>query len=132
MADALEQVLQLVADGRLTAEQAAPLIDALGTPDRAESGDALDGWEESNSETSERPIGARGSATSLRIEIREGGRRVVNLRIPVPLGRFALDRIPGISGTNADLVREALVAGRVGTLLALDDEDGDGVRIALE
>jgi hypothetical protein len=56
----------------------------------------------------------------------------VNLRIPVSLGRFAVDRIPGLSESAADLVRSALAAGRHGNLLVVDEEDGDGVRIALE
>jgi hypothetical protein len=44
---------------------------------------------------------------------------------------MALDRIPGLAGSNADLVRDALAEGRSGTLLEIDEE-GDGVRIALE
>ena len=130
MSDALAQVLRLVADGRLTAAQAAPILDALSAAD-------LDGPVDD-----ERPadLGAteasasaaeRSTATSIRIEITEGGRKVVNLRVPVSLGRMALDRIPGLSGSNVDLVRRALSDGRSGTLLHIDDEDG-GVRIALE
>ena len=64
--------------------------------------------------------------------MKENGRQVVNLRIPVSLGRFAVDRIPGLSESAADLVRSALAAGRHGNLLVVDEEDGDGVRIALE
>ncbi len=126
MADALEQVLRLVADGRLTAAQAAPILDALSAQDR----DAADTRTDASPDAG-RPAGPGASATSIRIEITEGGRRIVNLRIPVSLGRMALDRIPGLSGSNADLVRRALAEGRSGTLLHIDEE-GDGVRIALE
>jgi len=63
--------------------------------------------------------------------VTERGRKIVNLRIPVSLGRMALDRIPGLTGSNVDLVRQALAEGRTGTLLTIDDEE-DGVRIALE
>ena len=55
----------------------------------------------------------------------------MNLRVPINLGRTALDRIPGLSVSTADLVREALSENRTGTLLSVDD-DGDGVRISLE
>jgi hypothetical protein len=132
MADAFEQVLRLVAEGRLTAAQAAPILDALGAADQAAADDpgATDagGTDASPADdTSVRP----GGATSIRIEISENGRKIVNLRIPVSLGRMALDRIPGLSGTNVDLVRRALAEGRSGTLLHIDD-DGDGVRIAIE
>ena len=131
MADALEQVLRLVADGRLTAAQAAPILDALGAADQdgsmAERGpDAAAG-----SESASRTGAERGTPTAIRIEITEGGRRVINLRVPVSLGRMALDRIPGLSVSSVDLVRRALADGRSGTLLDIDDE-GNGVRIALE
>lgn len=128
MSDALEQVLRLVADGRLTADQAAPILDALAdADDRATSGP-----DPERADAADDPAGSpRRSATSIRIEISEGGRKVVNLRVPVSLGRMAMDRIPGLSGTNADMVRQALAEGRSGTLLDIDD-DGSGVRIALE
>jgi hypothetical protein len=127
MVDALEQVLRLVAEGRLTAAQAAPILDALGAQDRDATGETRT----DASPDAGRPAGPGASATSIRIEITEGGRRIVNLRIPVSLGRMALDRIPGLSGSNADLVRRALAEGRSGTLLHIDEE-GDGVRIILE
>jgi hypothetical protein len=127
MTDTLERVLQLVAEGRLTAEQAAPILDALNA---AEAGSAAAADGEAIADAA-RDTAARGGATAIRIEITDKGRKVVNLRIPIPLGRFALDRIPGLAGNHADLVRQALAEGRTGTLLVLDD-DGEGVRIALE
>lgn len=131
MSDTLERVLELVADGHISAAQAAPILDALAAADQA-LGDVPDqpaGDEEPGSPG--RTAGGRGTATSIRIEVTEGGQRIVNLRVPVALGRLALDRIPGLSGTTADIVREALADGRSGSLLHIDD-DGDGVRIVLE
>jgi hypothetical protein len=131
MTDALEQVLQLVAEGRLSAAEAAPILDALGVAGLDEPVEPEPRDEATGTDPEPRSGGRRETATSIRIEITEGGRRVLNLRVPVSLGRMALDRIPGISGSNADLVRQALAEGRFGTLLHIDDE-GDGVRIALE
>jgi hypothetical protein len=122
--DALEQVLKLVAEGRLTAAQAAPIVDALSAADAAVAAARSAGGEPHEHGSGE-------AATSLRIEVTEHGRKIVNLRIPVSLGRMALDRIPGLTGSNVDLVRQALAEGRTGTLLTIDDEE-DGVRIALE
>lgn len=131
MPDPFERVLELVAEGRLTAEQAAPILDALGAADAGQP--ATDGGgEPTDIDPNHGPTGDRGDATSLRIEVMEDGRKVVNLRIPVSLGRFALDRIPGLSASTADIVRQALAERRSGTLLHVDDEDGDGVRISLE
>jgi hypothetical protein len=130
MADAFEEVLRLVAEGRLTAAEAAPILDALGNDDQ--DGSTSD---ERAAEADHGPAGGTGerrTPTAIRIEVTEAGRRVVNLRVPVSLGRMALDRIPGLSGANVvDLVRRAVADGRSGTLLDIDDE-GDGVRIALE
>jgi hypothetical protein len=133
MPDALDQVLRLVAEGRLTAAEAEPILDALGAD--ALGDDVHDPSDEPDSEPSADGgdgRGTAGSASSLRIEVSENGRKVVNLRIPVALGRLALDRIPGLSDSSADLVRRALADRRTGTLLVVDDEDGGGVRIALE
>lgn len=131
MADTLERVLQLVAEGRLTAEEAAPILDALNAADDAIR-DGTAAADAGASLAGQAGQGAGGGgATAIRIEVSDKGRKVVNLRIPIPLGRFALDRIPGLAGNHADLVRQALADGRTGTLLVLDD-DGDGVRIALE
>jgi len=138
MADPLDTVLKLVADGRLTAEQAAPLIDALQG-----SATALD-QAEAELERAEAEIGTAmagtsagatsgGRPTALRIEVSEAGRRVVNLRIPLNLGRMALDHIPGLSTDNISRIREALAQGMTGSLLVVDEGDaGDGVRIILE
>ena len=127
MSDPFDEVLRLVADGRLSAAEAAPILDALSASD---PDDATN--DEPTSETAGEPSEPAGpSARSIRIEITEGGRKVVNLRVPVSLGRFALDRIPGLSGSNVDMVRKALSEGRSGTLLHIDDED-ESVRIALE
>ena len=128
MTDTLDEVLQLVADGRLTADQAGPILDALNAADDAVRTGNLAADEAAEMAAAHLPSG---SANTIRIEITDKGRKVVNLRIPIPWGRFALDRIPGLAGNHADLVRQALADGRTGTLLVLDD-DGDGVRIALE
>jgi len=130
MSDTLEQVLRLVAEGRLTAAEAAPILDALSeaesTVDRARATATA-----AHSVAGSPGTATPGTPTALRIEVTDNGRKVVNLRIPISLGRFALDRVPGLSEDNADLIRQALNQGVVGQLLQIDDE-GDGVRIALE
>jgi hypothetical protein len=130
MADPLEQVLRLVAEGRLTAAEAAPILDALGSAGGGAGGSGSPSGAGDDQPAEARTDGPRG-ATSIRIEVSDGGRKVVNLRVPISLGRFGLDRIPGLGGGNIDLVRQALAEGRSGTILDIDD-DGHGVRIALE
>jgi len=129
--DALESVLRLVAEGRLSAEEAGPILDALearmnASPtgdrdrDRDQSGDG-----EGDTER-------RGPGRAIRLEVTEKGRKVVNLRIPLSLGRAALDRVPGLSEATTDRIREAIEAGITGPIVHVDEGSGDGVRIVIE
>jgi hypothetical protein len=124
MTDPIDEVLRLVAEGRLTAEEAAPVLDALqaaGGGDDAAAGDKPD--------LEEQPAGTPPRA--LRVEVTEGGRRVVNLRIPLSLGRMALDRVPGLTGDTITRIREALDLGLTGPIVVVDEGE-DAVRIVLE
>jgi hypothetical protein len=124
VADALERVLQLVAEGRLTAEEAAPLLDALegkGQDAPAQSAAAIP-----PDVSSDAPVSA------VRIEVSDGGRKVINLRVPLALGRSALNGVPGLSEATSERIREAIQAGIKGPILDVDDEDGSGVRVVIE
>ncbi|HTS14870.1 MAG TPA: hypothetical protein VMH24_04325, partial [Candidatus Sulfotelmatobacter sp.] len=59
-------------------------------------------------------------------------RTVVNLRVPLALGRAAVNLVPGLSLGDSARVEAALAAGRSGSLLDVTDEHGDGVRVVLE
>ena len=61
----------------------------------------------------------------------EHGRTIINLRIPLSLGRAAIAQVPGISEATSDRIREAIEAGVKGSILEVD-EAGDGVRISIE
>jgi hypothetical protein len=133
MTDPLGTILGLVAEGRITAEEAAPLIDALqGPASRPVLESDRTGGSDANSGPGSEP-GDEHLPTALRIEITEGGRRVVNLRVPLGLGRMALDHVPGLSTYDVSRIREALDQGLTGSLLVVNEGDaGDGVRIILE
>ena len=122
MTDALDQVLRLVGEGRLTAEEAAPILDA-----RIGAGNMADGDSASGSGT-----GTGTGARFARIQVLESGRKAVDLRIPLSLGRMAMSSIPGLSGTHANQLNEAIALGVRGEILDIAGEDGDGVRIVLE
>ena len=138
--DPLDQVLQLVADGRLTADEAAPILAALDEragsgagPGPAPSGPGPGAG--AGPDLPPRPIQGDPPRAdrSIRLEVREHGRSVVNLRLPLAVGRLALDRIPGLSGEQVDRVREALSTGMRGPILEVDDDDGEStVRIVVE
>jgi hypothetical protein len=126
MTDPLERVLELVANGRLTADEAAPILEALEARGATQAGFAT-------ADEAEATDGAdRGAARYARVEVKEHGRRVVDLRVPISLGRFALSRIPGLSREQITEVEEAVVSGARGPIFDVEDADGDGVRIVLE
>ena len=148
MTDPLDRVLQLVAEGKLSADDAAPLLDSLQRSTRgAPSGGA--GVGTSAGAGAGAGAGVRFAGADLgpppgpggepgqqpryaRIEVRESGRRVVDLRIPISLGRFALSRVPGLSKEQVSEVEQAVMSGAHGPILDVQDPDGDGVRIVLE
>lgn len=117
---ALDHVLQLVAEGRLTAAEAGPILDALDG-ERTRPGTT----------TGPTPASDDAPARALRIEVTEAGRTVINLRIPLSLGRAALTQVPGISEATSDRIREAIDAGIKGPIVEVDD-GGDAVRVSIE
>lgn len=122
--DPLESVLRLVAEGRLTADEAKPILDAID----AGAADASAPLGPS-AEPATSPGGGPGRA--IRLEVTDNGRKVVNLRVPLALGRAALNRVPGLSDATAERIREAIEAGVTGPILQIDDA-GDGVRVVIE
>ena len=138
MADdaALEAVLRLVADGRLTAEEAAPILDALdargGEPSKVPPPPPAPGAPRPGPPSPPRSFASADSpARAIRIEVTDAGRSVINLRVPLSLGKAAINQVPGISEATSDRIREAIDAGIKGPIVDID-EDGDGVRISLE
>lgn len=143
MADPIEQILRLVAEGRLTADEAGPILDALSTPRGARARPAAagfgsglaDGFADGFADappTGDEQRAPAGGPRFARIEVRDGGKRVVDLRIPISLGRFVLGRVPGLSARHIADVEEAVASGSRGPILDVEDADGDGVRIVLE
>jgi hypothetical protein len=127
MTDPLDRVLQLVAEGKLSAEDAAPILAALDQKSRPDPAGAA-------SPAMETGTGQAQTANPrfARVEVRERGKRVVDLRVPISLGRFALSRVPGLSSQQIADVEEAVTSGAHGPILDVEDADGDGVRIVLE
>jgi hypothetical protein len=121
-ATALDNVLRLVAEGRLSAEEAGPILDALDgstTPGQPGDPESVAGRDDDS------------PARAIRVEVSEAGRTVINLRIPLSLGRAAISQVPGISEATSDRIREAIEGGVKGSIVEVD-EGGEGVRISIE
>jgi hypothetical protein len=148
VADPLADVLRLVADGRLSPDEAAPIIDALAAArdaaDRARAaGDASREGTQSTAgaagfgfaaKAGSRPAAGAvppGPPRRLRVQVRDGGRTAVDLQLPGVLAELA-GAIPGIPVDYADRVREALRTGLRGPIVDVTDEDGSGVTITID
>ena len=141
MGDAVDDILRLVADGRLTPEEAGPILDALTAADRASrgstTGPAAPGAPGAGGTGG--PSGSSGpsgpSATStpnrIRVQVRENGRVVVDLQVPGVLAGLA-GSLPGIPAGYADRVREAIRTGLRGPIVDIRDEDDSGLTITLD
>jgi hypothetical protein len=77
------------------------------------------------------PASPAGPPRCLRIQVRDGGRTVVDLQLPGVLSELA-GAVPGIPADYVDRVREALRTGIRGPIVDIVDEDGSGVTITID
>ena len=124
MGDELATILRLVSEGKLSAEEAAPIIEALGRPGPG----SPPGPPPPNAEIPGRSRGRR-----VRIQVSERGRKVVDVRIPLAFAAMAARMVPGLPDSYAALIRQAVETDTVGPIVDLaEDEDGDAVLISIE
>jgi hypothetical protein len=127
MPDGLATVLRLVAEGKLSPGEAAPIIEALSAR-RPSIG--------ARPEPPPPPLapppppGARGRR--VRIQVKERGRRVVDVRVPLSFAAVAARMVPGIPDTYATLIEQAVESDSMGPIVDAEDENGDGVLITME
>jgi hypothetical protein len=120
----VEKILKLVADGVLSPEEADEILAAT-------AGD----WQPTPPPSPAPVTGpqTQGSPRHLRIEVTEGGQRVVNLRVPMNVVGWASSLLPGLSDDQTDRIRNALASGQYGPIVDItDDDDGSRVLIVSE
>lgn len=150
MNDDLDRILARVASGELTPEEAEPLVAAATSGDRGTTApvdpDApTRTWEAfaplpappARPEPGSRPAppaaaGARTATRAVRIQVTDGGRAVVDLRVPMSLASLAGSVIPGLSDAQVGRLQQALRDGEIGTIVDVRDDQGSGVLIATE
>jgi hypothetical protein len=118
MAD-VDKILRLVSEGALSAEEADEILGALDASPRPAA-----------SEPSTPP--ESGGPRQLRIEVSEGGRRVVNLRVPMNIAGWASTFLPGLSDDESSRIRSAIDSGVRGPILDIGGDDGSRVLIVSE
>jgi hypothetical protein len=156
MPEELETILRLVAEGKLSPDEASPIIDALTRAERDADPpprrDRLDRRIERAGRRlarahrriddafrhvderldAELSGGEAARGRQLRIRVTEHGRQVVNLRIPIGFVDAALGFVPGLGGDQSERIRDAVRSGAVGPIIDVEDPDGDGVLISVE
>lgn len=141
MTEDLDTILARVASGEISAEEAEPLVAAAVATSGGAEGDTHGAAEDETEDADEATDAAEGPAPpdrgtraqrNVRLQVTERGRAMVDLRIPIGLAGLAGAVVPGLSGPQAERIREALRSGRVGPVLEVMDERGDGVIISTE
>jgi DUF4097 and DUF4098 domain-containing protein YvlB len=127
------QILKMLQEGKITAEEAAQLLEALKASEAASSND--------NSQVQavwQTPTNARW----MRIEVKERNGDRVHIKLPLAVVKAAL-RVGGhfsMGGFDSDELgpdvmaelEQALMEGETGMLIDVVEEDGDHVQIFLE
>ena len=124
MGDELSTILRLVSEGKLSAEEAAPIIEALGRPAPTRS---------PGPPPPSGTIPGKGRGRRVRIQVTERGRRAVDVRVPLAFAAMAARMVPGIPDSYRALIEQAVDSDTVGPIVDLpEDEDGDAVLISIE
>jgi len=122
----LEKILRLVAEGAISAEEADELLSRLEAPGNWNASQAAaDAGSDRQAEGGEQEGGAR----RLRIEVHEGGRRVVNLSVPLNIAGLAATFVPGLSEEVSERVQSAIRSGLRGPIVDVTGDGGDRVLI---
>jgi len=130
MRDELATVLRLVSEGKLSPEEAAPIIDALGRASGAAS--AASGTSAAGVGAGAGPAAGPNRGRRVRIQVSDKGRKVVDVRVPLAFAAMAARMVPGIPDSYAALIDKAVETNQVGPIVDAEDEDGDGVLITIE
>jgi hypothetical protein len=118
------QILKMIEEGKISAEDGAKLLAALAAGSKADT---------------PRREAAGGGAKQFRVRVTDlaSGRNKVNINIPMSLVNVGLKMgarfAPDIEGINFDEIVAAIKSGSQGKIVdVVDDEDGERVEIYVE
>jgi hypothetical protein len=121
-------ILKMLQEGKINAEEAANLLDALN-PGK--------GAKKQNEETKEKPSGKPGRWFRVVVTDTVTGRARANIRMPLGVinagMKIGAHFAPQIDGMYSDQISNAIQSGVTGQILdVFDDEDGEHVEIFIE
>lgn len=144
------KILQMVADGKLTPEDAAQLLEAINTataasaaasdrPRRGGAGQAPVGIGAENfgPDPNMPGLGRRPRWLRVRVTDTDTGRPRVNVRLPISMVNVGLKMgskfAPQVEGLDADQLMKIIESGEMGQIVdVFDEDDGEHVEVFLE
>jgi hypothetical protein len=125
------QILKMVQEGKISAEEAAELMEEM---EGAKSG----GVENASTAVSEpQSLGRKPRWLRVRVTDTDSGRPRVNVRLPISMVNIGLKMgtrfSPEIEGLDTDQLMKLIESGEVGQIVdVMDDKDGEHVEVFLE
>lgn len=121
------QILKMLEEGKINADQAASLLSALETGSRKEQETA----------SSSGPTGGQARWLRIRVTDEATGKRKVNVNLPLGMVNVAMKVgakfAPEVKEINLDELIEAIKTGAEGKIVDVqDEEDGERVEIFVE
>jgi hypothetical protein len=127
------KILQMVQEGKITPEDAAQLLEAIGSERPRQGGP------QHQSHPMDEPSGLGRKPRFLRVRVTDtdSGRPRVNVRLPISMvtvgikmgSRFA----PQIEGMDAEQLMTIIESGEIGQIVDVyDEDDGEHVEVFLE
>ena len=123
MAD-LEKILRLVSEGVLSPGEADEILGAIAAQ--------VDQTDEPKADAQPEAGQTSGRGRHLRVQVSDGGRQVINLRVPMNIAGWASAFLPGLPDGTADRIRGAMASGERGPILDINGDDGSRVLIVTE
>ena len=129
MAD-VEKILRLVSEGVLSPEEADEILGAIAQTESA--GEPNSGVRRDAQDPQPQPVQTAGGGRHLRVQVSDGGRQVINFRVPMNIAGWASAFLPGLPEGTAERIRGAMASGERGPILDINGDDGSRVLIVSE
>lgn len=128
------KILQLLQEGKVTAAQAAQLLEALET---AAAGQRAPGRQAAPVGTPPPATPGAGRWFRVRVTDTDTGKTRVNVRLPLNLVssgiRMGMRFAPEVEGLNAEDLMSFIQSGEIGQIVdVMDEEDGEHVEVYIE
>jgi hypothetical protein len=119
-------ILKMLQDGKISADEAAKLLESLDVGQKKEEGKAT-----------EEPRKSEGKFFRVSITDTTTGKSRANIRMPLSVMgigmKFGAHFAPQIDGMDSDQLMDAIRNGQVGKIIdVFDDEEGEHVEIYIE